>query len=161
MQKIYPCLWFDHNAEEAVNFYLSIFPNSKILSTTHYGKEGFEIHQMEEGTVLTIDFELDGHRFLALNGGPVFKFTEAVSFVIDCKDQAEVDHYWEKLSAVPESEQCGWLKDKFGVSWQVTPTILNDMIADPNPEKAGRAMNAMMQMKKIVIADLQAAYDQK
>lgn len=161
MQKIYPCLWFDHNAEEAVNFYLSVFPNSKILSTTHYGKEGFEIHQMEEGTVLTIDFELDGHRFLALNGGPVFKFSEAVSFIIDCKDQEEVDHYWEKLSAVPESEQCGWLKDKFGVSWQVTPTILNDMIADPNHEKAGRAMNAMLQMKKLVIADLQAAYDQE
>lgn len=155
-----PCLWFDKDAEEAVNFYTSIFPNSKILNTTHYGKEGFEIHHMPEGTVLTIEFELDGQKFLALNGGPVFKFNEAVSFIIECKDQEEVDYYWEKLSAVPESEQCGWLKDKFGLSWQVTPTILDKLITDPDREKAGRVMNAMLKMKKIIIEDLKIAFEE-
>lgn len=157
MPKITPSLWFDKNAEEAVDFYVSIFPNSKIGNITYYSKEGFEIHHMPEGSVLTVEFELDGKSFLALNGGPVFKFNEAVSFIIECKDQEEVDYYWEKLSAVPESEQCGWLKDKFGLSWQVTPKILNQMLADPDKEKAGRVMKAMLQMKKIVIADLEKA----
>lgn len=159
MQKVYPCLWFDRQAEEAANFYISIFPNSKVLSISHYGKEGFEVHQMPEGTVLTVDFELDGHRFMALNGGPVFRFNEAISFVIDCETQEEIDHYWEKLSAVPESEQCGWLKDKYGVSWQVNAKVLNEMINDPDREKAGRAMDAMLKMKKLVIADLEAAFN--
>src|SRR5689334_19200265 len=122
MQKITPNLWFDKEAEEAANFYCSVFKNSKIGKISRYGKEGFEVHKMPEGTVLTVAFQLEGQDFLALNAGPVFKFNEAVSFIVDCKDQAEVDYYWEKLSAMPESEQCGWLKDKYGLSWQIIPS---------------------------------------
>lgn len=124
---------------------------------TRYGQEGFEVHRMPEGTVMTVEFELEDMKFLGLNGGPVFKFNEAVSFIIDCDTQEEVDYYWSKLSAVPESEQCGWCKDKFGVSWQVTPNVLNELIADPDKAKAGRVMEAMLKMKKIVIADLEKA----
>lgn len=161
MQKITPCLWFDNQAEEAVNFYTSIFKNSRIGMISRYGKEGFEIHGQKEGTVLTIEFELEGQKFLALNGGPVFKFNEAVSFIVDCETQEELDYYWGKLSAVPESEQCGWLKDKYGVSWQIVPAIVNELISDPDPVKSGRVMNALLQMKKLDIEKLKQAYDEK
>jgi predicted 3-demethylubiquinone-9 3-methyltransferase (glyoxalase superfamily) len=161
MQKITPFLWFDANAEEAVDFYVSIFKDAKRGTVTRYGKEGFEVHHMPEGTAMTIAFELAGQQFTALNGGPVFTFTEAISFVVDCENQEEVDHYWSKLSAHPESEQCGWLKDKFGLSWQIVPRALNQLMSDPDPIKAGRVMQAMLKMKKIDIAELQVAYDQE
>lgn len=155
MPQIFPYLWFDTESEEAANFYVGIFPNSRILQTTHYTKVG----PRPEGMVLTVEFELDGKKFGALNGGPEFKFTEAISFSIDCRDQAEVDYYWEKLQeGGGQPSECGWLKDKFGVSWQVSPIILNQMIADPDREKADRVMAAMMKMKKIEIAPLEAAY---
>lgn len=158
MQKITPCLWFDKNAEEAVKFYTSIFKNSKICDISYYGKEGYEIHHMPEGSVLTVEFELDGQKFVGLNGGPIFKFNEAVSFIIECRDQTEVDYYWEKLTADGGEESvCGWLKDKYGVSWQITPTILDELIKDHDKEKAGRVMNAMLKMKKIIISDLEKA----
>ena len=166
MNKITICLWFDRNAEDAANFYVDTFngnpskeKGAKIGEILHYGKEGFEIHQMPEGTVLTVEFELEGHKFSGLNGGPAFKFTPATSFIIDCKDQAEVDYFWEKMSAVPEAEQCGWIQDKFGVSWQIIPTKLNKLFSDPDKEKAGRAMNALLQMKKIDIKALEDAYN--
>ncbi len=160
MQKITPCLWFDKNAEKAVDFYLSIFKNSKKGAVSHYGKEGFEIHGMPEGTVLTIDFELNGQKFVALNGGPAFKFNEAVSFMITCEDQEEIDYYWEKLTegGDPKSQQCGWLKDKFGLSWQVTPKDMDAYMRGPNSEKV---MAVLLKMKKLVIADLEKAAKQK
>lgn len=161
MQKITPNLWFDTQAQEAAEFYVSIFKNSKIGTISYYGKEGFEVHGMKEGTVLTVEFELEGQSFVALNGGPIFKFSEAVSFLIACETQEEIDYYWNALSAVPEAEQCGWLKDKFGLSWQVSPPVLDKMIRDPDPEKAGRAMRAMLQMKKLDIAALERAYEGK
>lgn len=162
MQKITPCLWFDKNAEEAAKFYTFIFKNSKIGDISYYGKEGYKVHHMPEGSVLTVEFELDGQKFLALNGGPVLKFNEAVSFIIECADQDEVDYYWEKLTADGGEESvCGWLKDKYGVSWQVTPTILDELIKDPDKEKAGKAMNAMLKMKKIIITDLEKAVEQE
>jgi predicted 3-demethylubiquinone-9 3-methyltransferase (glyoxalase superfamily) len=157
MQKITPNLWFDNQAEEAANFYASIFKNSNVGKVSRYGKEGFEIHKMPEGTAMTVEFQLEGQDFLALNGGPIFKFNEAISFIVDCETQEEVDHYWNNLSAVPESEQCGWLKDKFGLSWQITPRILGELMADPDKAKAGRVMNAMLQMKKLDIAALKKA----
>ena len=156
-QKITPNLWFDTQAEEAATFYTSVFKNSEIKNVTHYGKEGFEVHGMPEGTVLTVDFQLEGQNFIALNGGPQFKFNEAISFLITCENQEEVDHYWHKLSAVPEAEQCGWLKDKFGVSWQVVPKGMNELLQNPDKAKAGRAMKAMLQMKKIYLQALQQA----
>lgn len=160
MQKITPNLWFDKDAEEAVNLYVSLFPNSTIKSISRFGKEGFEFHQMPEGTVMTVDFELNGQKFLALNGGPVFKFTEAVSFIIDCKDQEEVDHYWNGLIADGgEESQCGWCKDKFGLSWQVVPEQFKKLMSSGTPDQSSRVMNAMFQMKKFDIAKLQAAYD--
>ncbi len=161
IQKITPNLWFDNQAEEAAKFYTSIFPDSSIGNVSRYGKEGFEIHRMPEGTAMTVDFTLNGLRFLGLNGGPVFKFTEAVSFIIDCKDQNEIDHYWNRLNegGDPNSQQCGWLKDKFGLSWQVVPEILGKLMSDPDKEKAGRTMNAMLGMKKLVIAELLKAHD--
>ena len=155
MAKITPNLWFDTQAEEAAKYYTSVFKNSKIGNVSRYGKEGFEVHKMPEGTAMTVEFELDGMQFLALNGGPVFKFNEAVSFVVNCEDQDEVDYYWEKLSAVPESEQCGWCKDKFGLSWQIIPKQLGELMSSPDKQKAGRAMQTMLKMKKIVIADLE------
>jgi len=158
MQKITPFLWFDNQAEEAANFYVSIFPNSKIKEVSRYGDSGAEIAGREKGSVMTVAFELNGQEFVALNGGPLFKFTEAVSFMVHCKDQEEVDYYWEKLSAVPESEQCGWLKDKYGLSWQIVPTVLDEMVSSSDPVKAERAMKAMLQMKKLDIAGLQKAY---
>ncbi len=145
MKYIYPCLWFDKNAEEAANFYVSVFPNSKVLNVTHASAD---TPSGSKGSVLVIDFELNGRQFLGLNGGPNFKFNESISFVIQCKDQEEIDYFWEKLSAVPEAEQCGWLKDKFGLSWQVAPENIAELI---NGEKA---MQAMLKMKKIIINEL-------
>jgi predicted 3-demethylubiquinone-9 3-methyltransferase (glyoxalase superfamily) len=155
MQKIVPNLWFDTEGEEAANFYCSIFNHSRIVRISHYGEAG----PREAGMVMTVDFELEGQRFTALNGGPDFKFNEAISLLVNCEDQAEVDRLWEKLSADGgQTNVCGWLKDKFGVAWQITPTILDDMIADEDPEKANRVMKAMLQMTKIDIAALEEAY---
>jgi predicted 3-demethylubiquinone-9 3-methyltransferase (glyoxalase superfamily) len=160
MEKISPCLWFDNNAEEAVAFYVSIFKNAKVGNVTRYGKEGYEIHKREEGTVMTVDFELEGQKFLALNGGPVFKFNEAISFQIYCETQEEVDYYWEKLieGGDKKAQLCGWLKDKYGVSWQVVPTILVKMLQDKDSNKSERVMKAMLQMQKLDISTLKKAY---
>ena len=157
MKKIIPCLWFNNQAEEAVKFYASIFRNSKVGNITYYGKEGYEIHGMKAGTVLTIEFKLNGQTFTALNGGPVFKFNEAVSFQVPCRTQKEVDYYWRKLSEGGDkrAQQCGWLKDKYGVSWQIFPTILLKLLQDKNTGKSERVMKAMLQMKKIEINKLE------
>ena len=156
MQKISPCLWFDGNAEEAANFYTSIFEDAKILDVTHYGDAG----PGEPGSVLTVTFTLQGQFFMALNGGPDFKFTEAVSLMVDCKDQQEIDYYWSKLLEGGGREQmCGWLKDKYGLSWQIVPSIINEMLTDPDPEKSNRVMQAVMQMVKLDIPTLQKAYE--
>jgi Uncharacterized protein conserved in bacteria len=159
-QKITPCLWFDDQAEEAVRFYTSVFRNSRILGMTRYGEAGREFHQKPVGSVLTVDFELNGQRFMALNGGPNFQFNEAVSFQIYCDTQEEIDYYWDKLSAGGDerAQQCGWLKDRYGLSWQVVPTVFIQMIQDPDAHKSGRAMTAMMGMKKLEIAELERAY---
>lgn len=156
MQKITPYLWFEDQAEEAVNFYTSIFKNSKVLNVSRYGEAG----PGPAGSVMTATFELDGQEFMALNGGPQYKFTEAISFLVNCKTQKEVDELWEKLSDGGEEGPCGWLKDKFGVSWQIIPTALGEMLSDPNPSKAQRVMEAMLKMKKIEIPVLQQAYAQ-
>jgi len=153
-QRITPFLWFDGQAEEAANFYVSIFPNSKVSSTSRYGEAG----PGPKGSVMTIAFDLDGLSFTALNGGPMFKFTEAISLVVHCETQAEVDHYWDKLSAGGQQVQCGWLKDKYGLSWQIVPNALIELAQDKDPAKSQRVMAAMMQMKKIDIAGLKAAY---
>ena len=155
MQKITPFLWFDKEAEEAMHFYVSIFKNSKVKGVTHYGEAG----PGPAGTVMTASFELDGQEIVALNGGPLFKFTEAISFVVNCETQAEIDEFWEKLSAGGKTVQCGWLKDKYGLSWQIVPTALPRMLQDKDPEKRQRVFAAMMQMVKIDIAALQRAYD--
>jgi len=154
MPKPHPFLWFDDQAEEAANFYVSIFPNSKILAASRYGEAG----PGPKGQVMTIQFELDGQTFTALNGGPHFQFNEAVSFVIDCADQAEVDHYWDRLVDGGTPSQCGWLKDRFGLSWQVVPTVLHALIGDTDPAKAQRATQAMLKMVKLDIAALKAAH---
>lgn len=162
MQKITPFLWFDDQAEEAVNFYTSLFKNSKIGRIFRNTEEGAEKTGHPVGSVLTIEFEIEGQKFVALNGGPLFKFNESISFVINCETQKELDYFWEKLTADGgEESACGWLKDKFGVSWQVTPTVLIDMLHDSNQEKSGRVMRAMLQMQKIEIAKLKAAYGGK
>jgi predicted 3-demethylubiquinone-9 3-methyltransferase (glyoxalase superfamily) len=162
MQKITPFLWFDGQAEDAVNFYTSLFKNSKIGRILRYTEEAAENSGRPVGSVLTIEFEIEGQKFVALNGGPLFKFNESVSFVINCETQEEVDYFWEKLTADGgEESQCGWLKDKFGLSWQVTPTMLIDMLHDKDPAKAERVMNAMLQMQKIEIPKLKAAYGGK
>src|SRR5438105_4180284 len=161
MQKITPFLWFDNQAEEAVNFYCSIFKNSKTGSVARYDEEGAKAAQRPKGSVMTAAFELEGQEFVALNGGPIFKFTEAISFVVNCETQEEVDYYWQKLSEGGEESVCGWLKDKFGLSWQVVPTILSKFLSDPDPQKSQRVMQAMLQMKKIDIPALQKAYDQQ
>src|SRR6266508_1729510 len=148
MQKITPFLWFDDKAEEAAKFYTSIFKNSKIGKISRYGKEGFEVHRRPAGTVMTVEFQIGGQNFIALNGGPQFKFTEAVSFSVECKTQGEVDEFWRKLSAGGEEGPCGWLKDRYGLSWQINPAILGEMLADPDPAKSKRAMEAMLKMKK-------------
>ena len=155
MQKITPFLWFDGNAEEAINFYVAIFKNSKILSVARYGNAG----PGPKGTVMTAAFQLDGQEFVALNGGPQFKFTEAISFWVRCETQEEIDEMWEKLSAGGAKSRCGWLKDKYGVSWQVVPPILGEMLQDKDAEKSQRVMAAMMQMDKIDISLLRKAYE--
>jgi predicted 3-demethylubiquinone-9 3-methyltransferase (glyoxalase superfamily) len=161
MQKITPCLWFDDQAEEAVEFYTAIFRNSKIVKVARYGEAGREVHGKPAGTVMVVAFELDGQAFTALNGGPMFKFNEAISFQVNCETQEEVDYYWEKLSEGGDetAQQCGWLKDKYGASWQVIPTVLPEMINDPDSENSQRAMTAMLQMKKIDINELKRAYE--
>ena len=162
MQKITPFLWFNNNAEEAVNFYTSIFKDSGINSVTRYDAASSKSAGMAEGTVLTVSFELNSQEFLALNGGPHFKFNEAVSFVINCNDQAEVDYYWEQLTSDGGQESmCGWLKDKYGLSWQIVPTIMTDMVSDPDSRKSERAMKAMLQMKKMDIEALTQAFTGK
>jgi len=153
MQKITPFLWFDTQAEEAAKFYASVFPNSKILKTARYGEAG----PGPKGSVMTVEFELAGQRMIALNGGPHFKFTEAISLSVDCKDQKEVDHYWTKLSQGGQESMCGWLKDRYGLSWQVNPAILGELLSGPDAKKAKRVMEAMLKMKKIDIAALKAA----
>jgi predicted 3-demethylubiquinone-9 3-methyltransferase (glyoxalase superfamily) len=159
IQKITPCLWFDDRAQAAAEFYTGIFPNSQILHISHYGEAGREIHGKPAGSVLAVSFELDGQTFTTLNGGPTFKFNEAISFQVDCQDQAEVDYYWDKLSNDGDetAQQCGWLKDRYGVSWQIIPRILVELLNDPDPEKSQTAMTAMLQMKKIDIDELQRA----
>jgi predicted 3-demethylubiquinone-9 3-methyltransferase (glyoxalase superfamily) len=158
--KIAPCLWFDDRAEEAAHFYVGIFDKSKILEITRYSEAGHEVHGRPAGSVMVVSFELGGQPFTALNGGPLFTFTEAVSFQIHCETQAEVDHYWGALSAGgdPSAQQCGWLKDKFGLSWQVVPTVLFTMLKDPESVRSRRAMEAMLRMKKLDIAALERAY---
>lgn len=157
MQKITPFLWFDGQAEEAMNFYTSIFKNSKVLNVSRYGEAG----PGPAGTVMAATFELDGVQFSVLNGGPEYKFTEAISFLVNCKDQKEVDELWAKLTEGGEEGPCGWLKDKFGVSWQIVPTALGEMLSDPDPARAGRVVEAMLKMKKIEVPVLQQAYDGK
>jgi predicted 3-demethylubiquinone-9 3-methyltransferase (glyoxalase superfamily) len=155
IQKINPFLWFDSEAEEAAKFYVSIFNNSGINKIVRYGKAG----PGPDGSVMTVAFELDGQEFTALNGGPVYKFTEAISFVVNCNSQDEVDYYWEKLLEGGEEGVCGWLKDKYGLSWQIVPTVMVEMMSDPDPEKAKRVTEAMLQMVKIDIKTLKEAYD--
>ena len=158
MQKITPFLWFDSEAEEAANFYVSVFKNSKVVSVARYGKEGAKAARRPKGSVMTISFKLNGQNFTALNGGPVFKFSPAISFVVDCKTQEEVDRLWEKLSEGGEKGQCGWLKDKYGVSWQIVPTVLVKLLQDKDPAKSRKVMQAMLQMNKIDIKGLKQAY---
>jgi predicted 3-demethylubiquinone-9 3-methyltransferase (glyoxalase superfamily) len=159
IKKITPCLWFDDQAEEAAEFYTSIFRNSKIGNVSHYGEAGQEVHGKPAGTVMTVAFELDGQTFTALNGGPIFKFNEAISLQVDCETQEEVDYYWEKLSkgGDEKAQQCGWLKDKYGVSWQIVPRVLAEILSDPDESKSQKAMTAMLQMKKIDINELKRA----
>jgi predicted 3-demethylubiquinone-9 3-methyltransferase (glyoxalase superfamily) len=159
MQRITPCLWFDDQAEEAAAFYTGIFENSRVVSVSRYGDAGREIHGKAPGTVMVVAFELEGQAFTALNGGPMFKFNEAVSLQVACETQEEVDYYWEKLSAGGDAaaQQCGWLKDRYGLSWQVVPNVLRELISDPDPERSQRAMRAMLRMKKIDIAGLTRA----
>jgi len=158
--RITPCLWFDDQAEEAARFYTSIFPNSRILDVSRYGKAGYEIHRRPAGSVMTVVFELDGHRFTGLNGGPVFTFNEAVSFEINCKDQEEIDYYWTRLGegGDPSAQQCGWLKDRFGLSWQVVPVQLGELMTRGTAEQTNRVTDAFLRMKKIDIAELERAY---
>jgi predicted 3-demethylubiquinone-9 3-methyltransferase (glyoxalase superfamily) len=163
MQKIIPCLWFDDKAEEAAKFYASIFKNSKIGDVSRYGKEGYEFHGKEDGTVMTVDFEIEGQKYVALNGGPIFKFNEAISFQVHCETQKEVDYYWEKLSegGDEKAQQCGWLKDKYGVSWQIVPVVLTKMLQDKDAKKSQRVMKALLQMRKLDIHTLTQAYEEK
>jgi predicted 3-demethylubiquinone-9 3-methyltransferase (glyoxalase superfamily) len=161
MQKINPFLWYDDKAEEAAKLYCSIFGNSKITGITHYGAEGAEASGRPKGTVMTVEFQLEGQKFVAINGGPHFKFTEAISFVVNCETQEEVDKFWEKLSQGGQKSQCGWLKDKYGLSWQIVPTALGEMMQDKDPEKSRRVMKAMLQMHKLDIKKLKQAYEQK
>ena len=156
MQKITPFLWFDNQAEEAAHFYVSIVKNSKIVSIARYGEAG----PGPKGSIMTVVFQLDAQEFIALNGGPQFKFNEAISFVVNCETQEEVDELWEKLSEGGEKVECGWLKDKYGVSWQIVPTVLGEMLTDPDPVKSQRVMQAMLRMKKIEIEGLKRAYEQ-
>jgi predicted 3-demethylubiquinone-9 3-methyltransferase (glyoxalase superfamily) len=163
MQKIIPCLWFDDKAEEAATFYASVFKNSKIGDVTRYGKEGYEIHRREARSVLTVEIEIEGQKFVALNGGPVFKFNEAISFQVRCETQREIDYYWENLSegGDKQAQQCGWLKDKYGVSWQIVPIVLGKMLQDKDTKKSDRVMKALLQMRKLDVMALMRAYEEK
>lgn len=161
MQKITPCLWFDSQAEEAVNFYVSIFKNSKVGSIARYGEAAAKVSGRPKGSVMTVTCELDGQPFMALNGGPHFKFTEAISLVVNCKTQEEVDELWEKLSAGGEKGVCGWLKDRYGLSWQIVPSVLSEMMQDKDTEKTERVMNALLHMTKLDIQTLRQAYEQR
>jgi len=158
IQMIAPCLWYDTQAEEAANFYVSIFDNSRIIRVLHYSEAGFEIHGKPAGSILTVEFELNGQRFTALNGGPQFKFSEAISLEVTCETQQEIDYYWDKLVEGGEEGPCGWLKDKFGLSWQITPAILSEMLSDENKQKTHRVMDAFLQLKKLDIATIKKAY---
>jgi predicted 3-demethylubiquinone-9 3-methyltransferase (glyoxalase superfamily) len=162
MSRIAPCLWFDDQAEEAARFYTSVFKNSKIVSVARYGEAGHEFHGKAPGSVMTVGFELDGQGFTALNGGPLFKFNEAVSLQVNCATQDEVDYYWDRLSegGDPRAQQCGWLKDKFGVSWQVVPAIVGELLQSTDPAKSERVMTALLNMKKLDIDILKRAYEQ-
>ena len=157
---ITPCLWFDTQAEEAAKFYTSVFENSRIVQVSRYGEAGKEVHGRPPGSVMVVAFELGGQAFTALNGGPAFRFNEAISFQVNCETQEEVDHYWQKLSegGDEQAQQCGWLKDRYGVSWQIVPTALGELLGDPDPVKSGRTMTAMLQMKKLDIAALRRAH---
>lgn len=159
-QKITPCLWYNSQAHDAAAFYTGIFPGSRINRIAHYGEAGREIHGMPPGSVLTVEFELEGQTFVALNGGAEFRFNEAISLQVHCDTQDEVDHFWARLSegGDPQAQMCGWLKDRYGVSWQIVPSMLPDMIVDPDKEKSGRVMTALMQMKKLDIEALRRAY---
>lgn len=158
-QKITPCLWFDTQAEEAANFYVSIFKNSKIGRTSRYSDAGYEIHHKPAGSVMVVEFEIDGLKFTALNGGPNFRFTEAVSFQVPCENQEEIDYFWSRLTEGGQEGPCGWLKDKFGLSWQVFPSALPQMLMDADSKKSARVTDAFMKMKKFDLAALQRAYD--
>lgn len=158
MQKIMPCLWFNDQAEEAMRFYVSVFKNSKVGRVTRYGEAGAKVSGRPKGSVMTATFEIEGQEFMALNGGPHFTLSEAVSFIVKCDTQKEIDTFWEKLSEGGEKGVCGWLKDKFGLSWQIVPTVLSDMMQDKDAEKTNRVMEAILQMKKLDIARLQEAY---
>jgi predicted 3-demethylubiquinone-9 3-methyltransferase (glyoxalase superfamily) len=162
IQKITPCLWFDNQAEEAAKFYVSLFNNSAMGAVTRYGKEGFEVHGGPEGSVMTVSFRLEGQEFTALNGGPHFKFSEAISFVVRCETQTEVDRYWDKLGEGGDerARQCGWLKDKYGVSWQIVPVALFELMSSADSRKSGRVMRAMLQMKKLDEVALRRAYEE-
>ena len=157
-QKISPCLWFDTEAEEAANYYVSIFRNGRIGRIARYGPEGYEIHGRKAGSVMTVAFEIDGQKFLALNGGPQFRFSEAVSFQVHCETQEEIDYFWDRLTEEGEEGPCGWLKDRFGLSWQIVPTVLPEMLTDADPEKSRRVSKAFLQMKKFDIEALRRAY---
>jgi predicted 3-demethylubiquinone-9 3-methyltransferase (glyoxalase superfamily) len=159
IQRITPFLWFDHQAEEAARFYVSIFQKSRITAITRYDEEAARASGRPKGSVMTVAFELDGQRFTALNGGPIFPFTEAISLVVNCETQAEVDDFWAKLSEGGQEVECGWLKDRFGVSWQVVPTLLTEMLEDKDPEKSRRVMAALLTMKKLSIDGLKRAYE--
>ena len=161
ISRIIPCLWFDDQAEEAARFYTAIFPNSRIREISRYGREGQEIHGMPEGSVMTVEFEVNGQTFTALNGGPIFKFSEAVSFQVHCETQEEIDFFWQKLSegGDEKAQQCGWLKDRYGLSWQVIPKGLGELVGNPRSEKSQRAMKAMLGMKKIDMAEIRRAYE--
>lgn len=160
MQRITPFLWFDSQAEEAANFYTSIFKNSKIGTVSHYSDEAAQASGRPKGSVMLVTFQLDGQEFMALNGGPQYKFTEAISFVANCETQQEIDELWEKLSTGGAEISCGWLKDKFGLCWQVVPAVLNKLLGSGDPQRTARVMSALLQMNKLIIADLQRAFDQ-
>ncbi|MFO1463261.1 MAG: VOC family protein [bacterium] len=159
MQKITPCLWFDHQAESAVDFYTSIFKDSKVLKVARYGEAGAKASGQAKGSVMTIEFELAGQRFLALNGGPIFQFSPAVSMMVHCESQAELDWFWDRLAAGGEPQRCGWLKDQFGLSWQIVPTQMGEFMQGEDPQRSARVMQAMLQMQKLDIQALKKAYE--
>ena len=161
MQKIRPCLWFDHQAEEAVNFYTGIFKHSEIKTVSRYNEAGSQVSGKPKGAVMTIIFKIEGQEFMALNGGPHFTFSPAISLIVNCKSQAEVDEFWTRLSAGGEAGRCGWLKDKYGISWQIVPSALGDMMENATPEQAENVMSALLQMNKLDIARLRQAFEQK